>query len=256
MEQQSLNLKEQALNVEFQIDLISKRLERNKELFKKKVIAKVELEEMQDEFENLLRRKKLLRQTIEKDSTFQALQQRQMDASLGLMERNLEVTRQSLDNLVVKAPIDGQISGLILEVGELVTQGESIGTLDNLDAFKLQVRVDQFYISRVFLNQEGSFDFAGKTYYLQIVKIYPQVTNGAFLVDMTFNGESPEGIKRGQSVSVRLELSAEEKGSLLAKGGFYQTTGANWVYVLDPQTGNAYKREISSWQAESQFFPN
>ena len=254
MEQQSLNLKEQALNVEYQIDLISKRLERNKELYKGKVISKVELEEMEDEFENLLRRRKLLRQTIVKDSTYQALQQKQMESSLGLMERNLEVTRQSLDNLIVKAPIDGQISGLTLEIGELVTRGESIGTLDNLDAFKLQVRVDQFYISRVFLNQEGSFDFAGETYYLQITKIYPQVTNGAFLVDMIFTGEAPDGIKRGQSVSVKLELSAEEKGRLLAKGGFYQTTGANWVYVLDPQTGNAYKREIRVGRQNPNFF--
>jgi HlyD family secretion protein len=170
------------------------------------------------------------------------------------MQRNLEITRQSLDNLIIRAPIDGQISGLDLEIGELVTEGESIATLDNLENFKLEVRVDQFYISRVFVNQEGSFQFAGKTYFLKINKIYPQVTNGAFPVDMVFTAETPEGIKRGQSVSVKLELSAEEEGKLLARGGFYQTTGGNWVYVVDPQSGTAFKRDIRLGRQNPNFY--
>lgn len=244
MEQQSLNLQEQLLNVEYQIDLTDGRLARNRELFAGKVIAKVELEEMEDEYENLLRRKKLLRATIEKDSAYQALQASQMRSSLDLMERNLEITRQNLDNLVVRAPIEGQLSGLNLEIGELVSPGENIATIDNLNSFKIQVRVSEFYISRVFLEQEGSFEFAGERFFLQIKKIYPQVTDGVFLVDMVFTGKTPEGIKRGQSVSVKLELSAEKESTLLARGGFYQTTGGNWVYVLDPQEGVAYKREI------------
>ena len=244
MEQQSLNLKEQALNVVYQIDLTSKRLERNKQLYASNVIAKVDLEEMEDEYENLLRRNDLLNKTIAKDSAYQALQQSQMESSLDLMQRNLEITRQSLENLVIKAPIDGQLSGLNLEIGELVTEGENIATLDNLENFKIQVRVDEYYISRVFLNQEGSFQFAGTWYNLRIAKIYPQVTNGAFLVDMVFTDATPTGIKRGQSVSVKLELSAEERVMLIARGGFYQTTGGNWVYVIDPATGNARKRTI------------
>ena len=244
MEQQSLNLKEQSLNVLYQIDLTSKRLVRNKQLYASNVIAKVDLEEMEDEYENLLRRSDLLKRTIAKDSAYQALQQSQMESSLDLMQRNLEITRQSLENLVIKAPIDGQLSGLNLEIGELVTEGENIATLDNLENFKIQVRVDEYYISRVFLNQEGSFQFAGKWYNLRIAKIYPQVTNGAFLVDMVFTDETPSGIKRGQSVSVKLELSAEERVMLIARGGFYQTTGGNWVYVIDPSTGNARKRNI------------
>ncbi len=244
MEQQSLNLKEQALNVEYQIDLNTKRLRRNRKLYEGKVISKVELEEMEDEYENLMRRQSLFKATIAKDSAYQELQQTQMQSSLDLMQRNLQITRQSLDNLLVTAPIDGQISGLNLEIGELVTQGENIATLDNLNNFKIQVRVDEFYISRVFLNQLGSFQFAGEAYNLSINKIYPQVTNGAFLVDMIFTGIAPEGIKRGQSVSVKLELSAEEKGKLLARGGFYQTTGGNWVYLINQSTGNAQKVNV------------
>ncbi len=244
MEQQSLNLQEQALNVEYQIDLIEQRLKRNRSLYEDKVIARVELEEMEAEYKNLKRRQKLLNSTMVKDSTYQELQKSQMASSLDLMERNLEVTRQGLDNLIVRAPIDGQLSGLILEIGELVNTGESIGSLDNLDNFKIQVRVDEFYISRVFLNQEGSFEFADQRYNLRIQKIYPQVNNGAFLVDMVFTDKAPAGIKRGQSVSVKLQLSAEKESQLLARGGFYQTSGGNWVYVIDPTTGNAVRRSI------------
>jgi HlyD family secretion protein len=243
-EQQSLNLREQALDAEYQIDLISKRLERNRKLLEKEVVSRVEVEEMEDQYENLLRRKDLLQATIKRDSLSQVLEADQTKASLDLMRRNLDITRQSLDNLIIRAPIPGQLSGFNLEIGELVSQGENIGTLDNLENFKIQVRVDEFYISRVFLEQEGSFPFAGRQYYLRITKIYPQVTSGTFAVDMVFVGDTPEGIKRGQSVSVKLELSAEEEALLLARGGFYQKTGGNWVYVVDPRSGNAHKRDI------------
>lgn len=244
MEQQSLRLKEQAIDIDFQLDLTDDRLARNRELIKDNIISAVELEEMEASYKNFLNRRALLKNTIAKDSAYQELQKTQMQASLDLMERNLKITRKSLDNLIVRAPIDGQLSGLTLEVGELVSTGENIATIDNLNNFKIQVRVDEFYISRVFLNQEGSFEFAGQRYNLRINKIYPQVTNGSFLVDMVFPDTKPEGIKRGQSVSVKLQLSAEKESKLLARGGFYQTSGGNWVYMIDPSTGNAFKREI------------
>lgn len=254
MEQQSLRMKEEALNVEYLLDLTEKRLKRNRQLYAEKVIAQVTLEEMEDEFENLQRRKKLLQATIQKDSAYQELQQVQMKSSLDLMERNLEITRQSLDNLVIRAPIDGQLSGLTLEIGELVSTGENIATIDKLDRYKIQVRVDEFYISRIFLNQLGSFEFAGETYALKINKIYPEVNNGAFLVDMVFTEETPEGLKRGQSVSVKLELSAEKNSALLARGGFYQSTGGSWAYVLSPDGSKAIKRNIRLGNQNPNFY--
>ncbi len=244
MEQQSLNLRETALNVEFQIDLMSKRVERNQSLYGDGVIAEVEFQETEDEFEHLKRRKDLLYATIKKDSMSNEMQQQQMQNSLDLMERNLQIARQSLDNLVIRAPIDGQISGLTSELGELITEGAQIAQLDDLSAFKIRVRIDEFYISRVFTGQQGSFDFAGEKYNLEIIKIYPQVTNGAFEADMIFTEEAPSAIKRGQTVSVRLELSAQQEALLVAKGGYYQTTGGNWVYVLEPGGDKARKRDI------------
>ncbi|MBK8967566.1 MAG: efflux RND transporter periplasmic adaptor subunit [Saprospiraceae bacterium] len=244
MEQQSLNLREQAVDVEYQLELNHGRLERNRSLLKDKVIAPVDVQEMEALYKNLKNRKKLLEATIKKDSAYQSLQQQQMSSSLDLMERNLAITRQSLEQLTVRAPIAGQLSGLNKELGESVARSENIGQIDDLSNFKVRVRIDEFYISRVFNDQEGSFQFAGKSYALKIKKIYPQVVNGAFEADMVFVEKAPEGIKRGQSVSVRLELSAEEQATLLQRGGFYQTTGGNWVYVVDPSSGNARKRTV------------
>jgi HlyD family secretion protein len=244
MEQQSLSLRETALVVEFQIDLLSKRVSRNQSLYADGVIATVEFQETEDELKHLKRRKDLLYTTIVKDSLSTAMQQTQMHNSIDLMERNLLIARKSLDNLIIKAPIDGQISGLTSELGELIIEGAQIAQLDDLSQFKIRVHVDEFYISRVFTGQSGSFDFANTNYELEITKIFPQVSNGAFEADMIFRGDAPSAIKRGQTVSVRLQLSAQEEALLVERGGYYQTTGGNWVYVLDPGGSVARKRDI------------
>lgn len=253
MEQQSLNLRETALDVDYQIDLFSKRVDRNQSLYGDGVIAEVEFQETEDQLEHLERRRKLLLQTIERDSASSVLQQQQMENSLDLMKRNLEIARRSLDNLTIKAPIDGQLSGLTSELGELIIEGSQIAQIDDLSNFKIRVQVDEFYISRVFVGQTGSFQFAGEWYNLSIQKIYPQVINGAFAADMIFTDKTPDGIKRGQTVSVKLELSAQENAMMLARGGFYQTTGGNWVYILD-ESGVARKRDIQIRRQNPNFY--
>lgn len=242
-EQQSLSIREQALDVEFQLDLLEKRTRRNRQLIRDSVIAVVDYEETQDEYEHLLRRKKLFEATISKDSLAQVAQQDQMETSLDLMRRNLNFAKSSLDNLVIKSPIAGQISSLDSEVGELINQGTRIAQIDVLDNFKVRARIDEFYISRIFMNQEGSFTMDGKTYNLRIKKIYPDVNNGTFDVDLIFVDQHPKNIKRGQTISLKLSLSDETESMLLAKGGFFQQTGGNWVYVLN-EDGIAQKRNI------------
>ncbi|MDX1476208.1 MAG: efflux RND transporter periplasmic adaptor subunit [Saprospiraceae bacterium] len=244
MEQQSLNLRETALNVDYQLDLLAKRLDRNRQLQSDGVIPRVDLEEQEDEFAHLERRKDLLQRTIVKDSMSAELQQAQMQNSLDLMQRNLVIARQSLDNLTVRSPIEGQISGLTAELGELIVEGTQIAQVDDLRNFKIRVRIDEFYISRVFNQQPGSFVFDRDTHHLVINKIYPQVTNGSFEADMHFTTPQPEALKRGQTVSVKLELSAQQEALLVARGGYYQTTGGNWVYVVSPDGTRARKRDI------------
>lgn len=243
-DQQSLNLRETMLDVEYRIDLLGKRLDRNRQLASTGTISRVELEELEAEYNSLVRREALLGKTIEKDSLSALIQEQQMENSLDLMRRNLQIARQNLDNLTVKAPVEGQLSGLTTELGESISRGLQIAQIDDLSNFKIRVRIDEFYISRIFPEQEGTFLYDGKEYRLKIRKIYPQVANGAFEADMFFTGEFPRSIKRGQTISVKLELSAKEEAILLARGGFYQKTGGHWVYLIDPASGRAVKREV------------
>lgn len=254
MDQQSLSLKDQALDVQFRMDLISKRNRRNQDLYTDKVISQVEFEDTRDEFEHLKRRQLLLANTIEKDSLFQVMQENQMVSTLDLMQRNLNFARNSLENLTIKAPIDGQISSLDTEVGQLINRGNRIAQIDVLEQFKIRANIDEFYINRIFPQQEGTFLMEGQTYTLRINKIYPEVTNGAFAVDLVFVGERPERIKRGQTISLKLSLSDDTQAMLLAKGGYYQSTGGNWVYVLDPTAGIARKRNITVGRQNPNFY--
>ena len=243
-EQQSLNLKETALNAEFRLDILKRRVLREKQLYESNAISKVEYEDTNSEYQSLVKRTALLEKSIEKDSLSAIIQKKQMENSLDLMRRNLDMSKKSLDNLIVKSPIKGQLSGLNVEVGELIPEGIQIAQIDDLSNFKIRVRIDEFYISRVFPEQEGSFTFAGQDYQLRIRKIYPQVINGGFEVDMNFIGKVPSGIRRGQTVTVKLQLSAEQEAMLIKRGGFYQSTGGNWVYILNADGSKAVRRDI------------
>ncbi|MEM9824664.1 MAG: efflux RND transporter periplasmic adaptor subunit [Bacteroidota bacterium] len=254
MEQQSLNLQEQSLSVDFRLDQLTKIVDRNAQLFKDNVIAQVEYEDAMDEYEHLQRRKILMRKNITKDSLFQKFQGEQMESTLDLMKRNLAISRKSLDNLTIRAPIDGQLSSLDKEIGELITKGEKIAQIDMLNNFKVKATIDQFYISRIFIGQEGSFSFAGEQHNLVIKKIYPEVTNGSFEVDLVFTSAPPQSIKRGQTLSIKLALSSETQAILLEKGSFYQKTGGNWAYVIDPTSGKAVKRSIKIGRQSPTYF--
>ncbi len=244
MEQQSLNLREQALDVDYRITQLRKTVERNKSLIEDNIISQVEYELSEDEFNHLKRRRKMLQLTMEKDSMFQEMQQRQMESSIDLMERNLDFAKQSLDNLLIKAPISGQLSSLSKEIGELITRGENIAQIDLLTNYKIRARIDEYYISRIFTSQKGSFQFDGQSFEVEIKKIYPAVSNGGFEVDLVFTQTPPRSIKRGQTLPIRLALSDESEALLLARGSFYQSTGGNWVYIVDPETNTARKQEI------------
>ena len=254
MEQQRIARQEQALDVLYRIDQLDKSLKRNSQLYKDNVISKVDFEAVEDEYEHLQRRKILLNKSIISDSLFQDSQAKQMEITLDLMQRNLEISKASLDNLTVKASIDGQLSSMDSEIGELITKGENIAQIDQLDNFKIRARIDEFYISRIFLDQEGSFTFAGDQYNLRIKKIYPDVNNGAFEVDMIFTEKPPTTIKRGQTLSIKLALSNETRAVLLERGSFYQTTGGNWAYVIDSNSGKAYKKEIKVGRQNPTFY--
>ncbi|HSQ44268.1 MAG TPA: HlyD family efflux transporter periplasmic adaptor subunit, partial [Ginsengibacter sp.] len=157
----------------------------------------------------------------------------------------LNVMREKVGDLIVRAPIDGQLTSLDAEIGQSKNKGERLGQIDVLSGYKVRVDIDQHYISRIFTGLMGDFDFADKTYKLVIKKIYTQVnTNGSFQVDMEFVGDVPKGIRRGQTLQIRLALSDETQAVLLPKGGFYQQTGGNWIFKVNADGKSAYKVDI------------
>ncbi|MBU1368581.1 MAG: HlyD family efflux transporter periplasmic adaptor subunit [Bacteroidetes bacterium] len=169
----------------------------------------------------------------------------QIDISMDRLYNNMDMLRLSLGNLYVKAPADGKLSSFSIEIGQTANSGEHLGQIDNPDDFKLRANIDERYISRVNIGQEAAFDFGGTTYELSIDKIYTDVTAGSFQVDLFFKNGYPPHIKRGQTLQLRLKFSSQTDALIVRRGGFFQQTGGNWIYVLDPSEEFATKRPIS-----------
>ncbi|MDX5347011.1 MAG: efflux RND transporter periplasmic adaptor subunit [Hymenobacteraceae bacterium] len=230
--------------IEYNLKEAERKYKRNKTLIEEKVIPQEEFEQSKNEFEFLQKRKQLAERSVKQDAKLIEDRIRQLDESITRMRANIEMARRTLNNLYIIAPVDGQLSTLKAEVGESKGAGENIGQIDDLNGFKVKASIDQHYISRVYPGLKGEFDFSGKTYQLTIAKVFPEVQNGEFQVDMLFEEGAPEGIRRGQTLQIRLHLSGGAQAVLLPRGGFYQSTGGSWVFVLDKTGSVAEKRSI------------
>lgn len=243
-EQNSINRQ----NQDAEVDNALKEAERvyllNKKLYEQKVIGLQEFQSSKNLYDYQLRRKKLTEQIMKTDATSMKQQVDQMGESYQQMKRTLALMRKKVGDLIVRAPVDGQLTSLDAEIGENKNKGQRLGQIDVMSGYKLRVDIDEHYISRVFAGLLGNCDVAGKTYQLKIKKVYTQVTNGRFQVDMEFAEKVPEGIRRGQTLQVRLALSEETQAILLPKGGFYQQTGGNWIFKLNESGTVAYKVDI------------
>ncbi|WEK34844.1 MAG: HlyD family efflux transporter periplasmic adaptor subunit [Candidatus Pseudobacter hemicellulosilyticus] len=216
----------------------------NKHLYAEKVIGLQEFRQSENEYNYQVQKKKLTDQILQQDSasTKQGVEQAR---ELFVRSRSaLDLTRKKVGDLIVRAPVDGQLTSLDAEIGQNRNKGERLGQIDVLSGFKVRADIDEHYISRVFTDLSASFSFANKDYKLRITKVYTQVTNGRFQVDMEFAGEAPKGIRRGQTLQIRLALSDETEALLLAKGGFYQQTGGNWIFKVSENGNIAYKVDI------------
>jgi HlyD family secretion protein len=174
--------------------------------------------------------------------------------SVKQMESNLAIVRQQLENLTIRAPISGHLTSLNAEIGQSKNRGDRLGQIDDVEGFKVRAEIDEHYINRVELNKVGNFDISNQTYSLKVVQIFPEVLDGRFRVDMVFTGTEPTGITRGQSLHIRLQLSEASEAILLARGGFYQTTGGNWAYVLNSSGSYAVKKSIRLGRQNPQYF--
>ncbi len=216
----------------------------NRDLYKEKAIGSQEFKSTENNYRYQQRRLKLTRETLKNDSASGKLQVNQMQESYSRMQNALSLMRRKVGDLIVRAPVDGQITSLDAEIGQSKNKGERLGQVDVVTGYKVRADIDEHYISRIFNGLTGLFTLSGKDYTLRVRKIYTQVNNGRFQVDLEFMGAVPEGIRRGQSLQVRLSLSDETQAVLVPKGGFYQQTGGNWIFKLNKDGSRAYKAEI------------
>lgn len=254
LDQNDLNQQAQLAEIDYQINLLKPQYERFQELHEKKLISDRELEEVREQYDYNVKRKRLTYESYRNDSVARSIQKKQLRDSESRMNQSLSGVGHILDNLVVRAPISGQLSTEQIEVGQSISAGERYGQIDILDKFKVRVPIDELYLPRVSTGLKGTFTFSGGSYELEIAKIYPNVTSGRFEVDMFFTDEAPSGIRRGQTVRIRLELGESEQAILLPTGGFYKDTGGNWVYVVNQQTGRAERRNIRLGRKNPEYY--
>lgn len=216
----------------------------DKRLYDQKVIGLQEYQQAKNKYDYQVAKKTLTTQLLSQDSTSTKQQLNQAQQSYNGSQNALAVMRQKVGDLIVRAPVDGQLTSLDAEIGQSKNKGERLGQIDVLSGFKVRVDIDEHYISQVYNGLIGKFSFADKDYTLKIKKVYTQVTNGRFQVDMSFDGNVPQGIRRGQTLQILLALSDETQAVLVPKGGFYQQTGGNWIFLVSADGKMAVRKDI------------
>jgi HlyD family secretion protein len=254
LEQNKFYRQKEIVQLQYQIDQAKRDFERKKQLYEEEVISDKEFEDAKRENDFSIKQLHISLELKKLDSISTAKRSRQIDGTIDRMQENLDMLRANLENLYIKAPTHGQLSSFSLEIGETKTAGEHLGQIDMRDGFKLKANIDERYISRVHIGQEAEFDFAGQTYSLSIGKIYTDVTNGSFQVDLFFEGEEPKQIKRGQTLQLRLSFSSASDAIIVKRGGFFQETGGNWIYIVDPSGDFATKRKIRIGRQNTSYY--
>ncbi len=226
----------------------------NQKLFDKKAIGRQELIESENNYKYQKQRMELAEQVLKQDSLATKQEVSQAQNSYGRTQSALELMRKKVGDLVVRAPVDGQLTSLDAEIGQSKNKGERLGQIDVLSGFKVRADIDEHYISRIYPGQKGTFTFNGKQFTLEIKKVYTQVVNGRFQVDMHFTEEVPEGIRRGQTLQIRLALSEEKQAILIPKGGFFQQTGGNWIFKVSEDGNSAYRTDIRLGSQNTEYY--
>jgi HlyD family secretion protein len=254
IEQNTIRVRQELAEVELGLVGATRDFQRDSVLFARDLISSMEFKRSSDNYYYWLKRKGISNENSRQDSILRHNQIGQLDESVRRLDANIRMTRQNLENLTLRAPITGQLSSLNAEIGQSKAAGERLGQIDVLDSFKVRVPIDEFYISRINTGQTGDFDFAGGAHRLAIQKVYPEVRDGRFEVDMQFPEAAPQGIRRGQTLQIRLELGDLAEATLVPRGGFYQKTGGQWVYVVDKSGDFAEKRAIKLGRQNPQSF--
>jgi HlyD family secretion protein len=230
-----------------------RQYELQKPLADKGFVASKVLNDTRDDLRYQEQRLQILKQSIAQTEALQSSQLRQLRAAASSLNSSMGIAQTSLGQLNIRAPVSGQVSGFDIQLGQSLQQGERIGQIDSSGADKLMADVDEFYLGRVQVGQGASADIDGKTYRLKVSKIYPQVRNGQFSIDLVFVGPEPQSIQRGQTVQAKLTLGDSSRAVLIPNGAFFNDTGGNWVFVVDSGGKSATKRQVQLGRKNSDF---
>ncbi len=254
MEQQKLLLQRELINLDF--DLIQKKrtYRQNEELYKDELISKEDFLRSKEDYEMAVQLKNLSNKRFYQDSIFRKNQVAKISQNLNNMQRNLELIYQRQENLNIKAPVDGQLGLLNAELGENISVGQRIGQVNVLTSYKIKAEIDEHYIDRIRQGLSASFERQEESFDLSVRKVYPEVREGRFEVDLTFTGDLPSNIRTGQSYHIGLQLGETQQAVLIPRGGFFQSKGGQWVYVVTLDGKEAIKRNIKIGKQNPQYY--
>ena len=250
----TINKLNQLTEVKSSLREAERKYKLNKKLFDKGAVAEQEFLETRNNYNYQKDRLALTERVLQQDSISSKQENVQARESYEKTRKALELMRKKVEDLIVRAPVDGQLTSLDAEIGQSKSKGERLGQIDVISGYKVRVDVDEHYISRIYAGQQGSFNFDGKNYTLEIKKVYTQVANGRFQVDMTFLEDAPEKIRRGQTLQIRVALSQEKEAVLIPKGGFFQETGGNWIFKVSEDGSIAYKTDIQLGSQNTEYY--
>lgn len=254
MLQDRLNNRTEQATLDTDCDRKRRAYEQNARLYKERLISKEVYLQSREDYKLARRKQSLISQRLKQDSLYRHVQMAQMEDNLDNMRKNVLLVRDRKNKLEVRSAIDGELGLLDVELGQNIAAGQNIGQINDLSDFKVQAQIDEHYIDRVRPGLSASFSRDGKTYLLRVRKVYPEVRNGTFRTDFVFVGERPAQMRSGQTYYVELALGKSQQATLIPRGTFFQTTGGNWIFVLDKSGRKAYRRNISIARQNPQYY--
>ena len=254
MEQERLSLRQEKLQLDLEVSRLQRTYLQNKDLYESDLIAKEDYLQSKENYELAISKRELILERQKQDSLYRSSQVEQMEESLKSMELNMKLIRERVDNLKVKAPIDGEVGMLDVVLGQSLSQGMNIGQINDLSAYKVQAQVDELYIDRVTTGLTASFERQDNMFEMMLRKVYPEVRNGQFKADFRFTDNVPENIRSGQTYYLNLQLGQPTDAAIIPRGSFFQKTGGRWIYVVDESGEKAYKREIRIGRQNPQYY--
>ena len=254
MEQQKLDVRQNVLEYGMQVDRLRRAYEQQKALYEDKLIAKEEYLKAEEDYRLAKQKYDLMAERSKQDSLYRGTQIDRMEESLENMQLNMSMIRRRKSNLIVKAPIDGELGLLDVVLGQSIAAGTKIGQINSVGTYKVEAQIDEHYIDRVIAGLEATFERQGETYSTVIRKVYPEVRDGKFKADFKFGGEQPDNIRAGQTYYLNLQLGQPEEAVIVPRGTFYQKTGGKWIYVVNKEGTKAVKREIRIGRQNPQYY--